>query len=204
MKQRLTDAELDSLLDRGGLGARRDAILSEVLAQVRAERPRRSRRRWAVAGLGAAAAAVLVVGLAPWRSTQAPSLRGKGTPVTASSTQPSLELDCLGATLAGCPRGSLVVVHATGVQGFLSAWAEPANGGERIWYFSAESSSPPVGVDTSAAATRAVKLGPEHAPGSYRVQVRVTAQPMSRAQLLALSRDAALVETEAVLTVTSP
>jgi hypothetical protein len=206
MRQERTDAALDSLLDRGGLGAaRRDAILSHVLAHAQAERSRRPRRRWAVAAFGSAAAAAAVLLLAPWRSPQVPSVREKGTAGRPASTEPSAELDCLGATLGACPKGSLIVVHAANVRGFLSAWAEPEDGGERIWYFSAESSSPLVdALSTSVAASRAVKLGPEHAPGSYVVHVRVTAQPMARDQLVRLSKNAALAATEALLTVTSP
>ncbi len=98
------------------------------------------------------------------------------------------------------------MVRVAGVRGYVSAWAEPAGGGERIWYFSADTSSPLVdAVSTSpAVATRAVKLGPEHAAGAYVVEVRVTAKPIARDELLRLPEDAALAKGRARLTVTLP
>jgi hypothetical protein len=93
-----------------------------------------------------------------------------------------------------------------GVRGFVSAWAEPAQGGERIWYFSAETFSPLVDAVSAipAATTRAVKIGPEHASGTYVVHIRVTERPMGRDDLLRLPVSAALVSDTGLLTVTSP
>ena len=207
MKHTRTTEEIDSLLGRGGIGAARlDTILESVLARVRAEAPARSRWRWSLAGLGAAAAAAAALFLlVPRFSPPASSpFRAKGT--VAPATKPSAEIECLGATLDACPTGSLLVVRVAGVRGYVSAWAEPAGGGERIWYFSADTSSPLVdAVSTSpAVATRAVKLGPEHAAGAYVVEVRVTAKPIARDELLRLPEDAALAKGRARLTVTLP
>jgi hypothetical protein len=92
-----------------------------------------------------------------------------------------------------------------GVRGFVSAWAERAGGGERIWYFSADTFAPQVdAVPTATATTRAIKIGPDHAPGTYVVKVRVTKQPMGRDSLLHLPATSALVETQSLLTVTLP
>src|SRR5512137_1635167 len=89
MKHARTDAELDSLLARGGLGpARRDAILEAVLAVVSAEHPPRSRWRWAVATVVAAGAAAAVVSLVP-RTPPKASLRAKGGAAKPSLTTPS-------------------------------------------------------------------------------------------------------------------
>ena len=131
--------------------------------------------------------------------------RAKGTAVKPWAT-PFAEIECLGATLDACPTGSLLVVRVTGVRGFVSAWAEPAQGGERIWYFSAETFSPLVGAvpTTPAATTRAIKIGLEHAAGAYVVEVRVTERPMGRDDLLRLPGNAALAKGRALLTVTSP
>ena len=49
--------------------------------------------------------------------------------------QPSVEIECLGATLEACPTGSLLVVRVAGVRGYVSAWAEPVGGGEKILVF---------------------------------------------------------------------
>jgi len=206
MKRPLTDAELDSLLERGGLGAtRRDDILTKVLATVAAQRPPRWRRLWALPAFGMAAAALLL--LVPQLSPRGLSpFRAKGTRARPAVTPPALHVECLGATPEDCPLGSLVVLSADGVRGFLSAWAEPAGGGERIWYFSAEGSSPFLDNTSasSAAGTRAVKIGPEHSVGKYVVQARVTARPMARDELLHLPASAALANWQSSITVTKP
>jgi len=100
----------------------------------------------------------------------------------------------------------LKVVRVDGVRGFVSAWAEPLGGGERVWYFSAETFSPLVdGISAApAAATRAVRIGPEHALGTFVVYIRVTLRPIGRDDLLRLSATAALVTAQVSLSVTSP
>ena len=205
MKPKRTIEELDSLLGRGGIGAsRRDAVLETVLARVKTEGgSARTRVWWSFAGLGLASAAVALILLVPRFSPfSSSSFRAKGSGASA----PSVQVECLGATLGRCPTGSLLVVRAAGVRGFISAWAEPFGGGERVWYFSAETSSPRVDAvsENSADAIRAVKLGPEHVEGSYVVQIRVTERPMRRDELLRMPGTAALVTGQASLSVTSP
>jgi hypothetical protein len=208
MRAPRTIEELDSLLGRGSVGAtRRDAILQTVLARVKAEGPARTRWRWTLAGLGTAAAAAAALFLLMPRFTQPTfsPFRAKGTLAKPSAT-PSAEIECLGATLDACPTGSLLVVRVAGVRGYVSAWAEPAEGGERIWYFSAETFSPLVDAvaTTPAVATRAVKIGLEHAAEAYVVEVRVTDRPMRRDDLVGLPGNAALAKGRALLTVASP
>jgi len=210
MKTKRRIEDLDSLLGRGGIGAtRREAILRTVLAHVKAEAPVRTRWSWSVAGLGtvAVAAAALFL-LVPRLSRPAlPSFRAKGSVADLPlATTPSVELDCLGASLAACPRESLLVVRVTGVRGYVSAWAEPAGGGERIWYFSAETQSPLVDglLNPPATTTRAVKIGPEHVTGIYSVEIRVTERPMRREDLMRLPASEALAQGRALLTVTPP
>ncbi|HEX7499961.1 MAG TPA: hypothetical protein VF524_06600 [Polyangia bacterium] len=112
----------------------------------------------------------------------------------------------MGATLDACPTGSLLVVRAAGVRGFVSAWAEPVGGGERIWYFSAETQSPRVdpALSPSAATTRAVKIGHEHVAPAYVVEIRVTEWPMGRGDLMRIPASAVLASGRALLTVTAP
>jgi hypothetical protein len=100
----------------------------------------------------------------------------------------------------------MVIVRVAGVHGFVSAWAEPVGGGERIWYFSADSFSPQVDAisTTSVFATRAVRIGPEHRAGSYVVQIRVTERPMQREELLRAPTSAVLAQGQSLLTVTLP
>jgi hypothetical protein len=203
MKPNRTTEELDSLLGRGSIGAaRRDAILATVLACVKAEAPARTRWRWSLAGLATAAAAAALILLVPRFSPPPSSFRAKG----AAANAPSAHVECLGASLDACPTGSLLVVEVAGVRGFVSAWAEPRQGGERIWYFSAETFSPLVDAASAipSATTRAVKIGPEHGSGTYVVHIRVTERPMGRDELLRLPVGSALVATQVALTVTSP
>ena len=197
MKGKRTTDELDALLGRGGLGAcKRDSILETVLQKVTNQQRRRRLWRWSVVGAGLAAAAASAVLIMPRhlsQPTMSTSFRAKGTPTRPIA--PSARVDCLGGTLAACPAGSLLVLNVVGARGFVSAWAEPVGGGERIWYFSADTHCPWVDglAGDSAAANRAVKIGPEHSPGRYLVEIRVTSRPMGRADLLRLTEDSALV-----------
>jgi hypothetical protein len=178
-----------------------------VLARVQPALPARTRWRWPIAGIGLAAAAAVLFLVVPRHAHQSatPSaFRAKG--LGSQHRTPVAGIECLGGTLAACPTGSLLVVRVAGVRGFVSAWAEPAAGGERIWYFSAETVSPVVdGVATDSTPTsRAIKLGPEHRPGAYAVEIRVTEKPMPRGELLQLPPGAALVTARAALSVASP
>jgi hypothetical protein len=207
MKQRRTTEELDVLLDRGGLGAcRRDDILKNVLAHVGRERPPRSRRRWALAGSGvaiaAAAAALFIVQRRPVDPAAGSAFRAKGTTL---ASVPSATIECLSGTPAACPIGSLLGVRVVGTRGYVSAWAEPTDGGERIWYFSAETVSPLLdGLAADQPTRRAVKIGPEHRAGTYVVEIRVTDRPLARSALLRLPAALASASGRVPLTVTLP
>jgi hypothetical protein len=112
-----------------------------------------------------------------------------------SSAAPArVDAICTGGPLTACPRGSRLVFHgwAGAGQGFLSAYAEPVGGGERIWYFSAEGESPRLGPD---AVDRSVVVGPEHVALRYRVHAVVGTRPLSRAEAVA-ANDPAVVGTE--------
>jgi hypothetical protein len=207
MNRNWSKQKLDSLLGRGGIGAsRRDAILDKVLARVKSEAPPRFRWRWPLAGLAslAAATAALLLLLPRFSPSSSSLFRAKGA-ATKLAAAPSTTIECLGGTLGACPIGSLLVVRVSGARGYVSAWAIPAGGGERIWYFSADTFSPLLDATsvTSAVATRAVKIGPEHVPGAYIVQLRLTEQPMMRADLLHAPASSALVAEEIVLTISS-
>jgi hypothetical protein len=87
--------------------------------------------------------------------------------------------------LSACPVGSRLLFAVEGAgTGYLAAYADPARGGERIWYFSRDSQSPALApVAGTQVAPKAILLGTEHPPGDYLVQVLVTSEPLSRAQL---------------------
>jgi len=210
MQPRRNREDLDSLLGRGSIGAtRRDAILETVLAQAKAEIPVLPHRRWYFAGLGAAAvAAAALFLLAPRTESNATSpFRAKGVVSNPPTASPSMEIECLGGTLEACPTGSLLVVRGSGVRGYVSAWADPiGGGGERIWYFSADSHTPLVDAisNPSTATTRAIKIGSEHVAATYVVETIVTERPMTRDELRRIPADAMLARGQALLTVTLP
>ncbi len=205
MDPRRSDTELDELLGRGSIGAgRRDAILETVLARVKVEKTAK-RRRWVRAGIGATAVAIAASLLVVPQIFKAdsPGFRAKGAPGLA---QAGISVECLGGELARCPVSSLLVISASGLRGYISAWAEPTHGGERIWYFAAEASSPFVDATaaSSAVATRAVRIGKEHKPGAYVVELRVTETPMSRAALMQGRLGQVLAASRVPLIVTKP
>jgi hypothetical protein len=92
-----------------------------------------------------------------------------------------------------------------GSGGFLAGYAEPRAGGERVWYFSADSETPAVpaaAAEQTVAFERAIRIGPETPPGEYRVHLFLTRAPMPRSALLAPGNPAdILARREATLVV---
>jgi hypothetical protein len=184
------DEDLDALLGGGRLsGPARDRIFDKVAAEV-APQPR-SRTRpgvWAFA-LAAAGAAAAVLIVAPRLTTRMQGgLRAKGDDGPGPAAL-QLDVACIGGTLSACPQGATLMFGASGAPsaGLLSAYAEPLEPGlERIWYFSADGESPRLSTSGGTEVVqRAVRVGPEHAPGHYRLHVFLTRAPASRAALLA-------------------
>lgn len=170
------DDEIDRLLARGrSSGPERERILERALT---ASAPRRRGfRRWLLFALPATAIAALFV-LWP-RSAFTP----KGEPAA-----PFLDVSC-DADHTACRLGSTLLFHVGGVAApaALIAWAEPANGGERIWYFPSGDGAA-VSVPASPAIQtlgRGVRIGPEHMPGKYVVHLVLARRPLSRADALA-------------------
>ena len=170
-----SDKEVDYLLARGTLsGSRREQILREVLTSARAK-PARARRRWWAWGGGtglALAAGTAAVLLWPRVPNQG-DFRVKGN----TGAPPAIEMTCLGASVKACPRGSLVAFQVDGAGGFLSAYADPVPGGERIWYLTNEPVRGPV-------IPKAARIGAEHRPGAYRVEVVLSRQAVPVAELV--------------------
>ena len=90
------------------------------------------------------------------------------------------------STGAGSYRPDRVGGSAGARTGYVSAYAEPVGGGERVWYFSAEHSAPAIAASGGATAPldAAVQIGPEHRPGRYFVHLVVAARPLSRSETL--------------------
>jgi hypothetical protein len=180
------DRELDHLLSRGGLGGpQRDIILERVLASTAAERPRFRWRNLLLAGLavGSVTAGALVM-IRPADQ----GFRARGTELGAS-----IDVACVGSTLAACPQGATLLFALSGASagGYLGAYAI-APDGSRIWYFSGEVEAPSIPLsDRTRAFTRGIRVGPEHRPGRYVVHVLLTRRPHSRERLAAPEPDRA-------------
>jgi hypothetical protein len=177
----MKDADLDALLARGALsGPARDRILDDVLARVSPTPAQRRTKLLMFTVLPAAAAFIAVIGGVSKLSgaKHADEFQARGGVAAAR-----VEAACTGGTMLACPQGSRLVFHASSEvgPGYLAAYAQPIHGGERIWYFSAESESPRVG---SGAVDRAVMLGAEHGAGRYKINVVVATRPLSRTEVL--------------------
>jgi len=176
--------ELDRLLGQGALsGPEKDRILETVLERCVPERPS---ARFGLLGrrLSWIAAVALIVLAAPglWYALRQDSgFRPKGSPVAG----PLLEVGCEGA----CARGGVLFfrVEHSKEAAHLAAFATSA-GGERIWYFPAADGSLPElpATDAPVVLPQGVRLGPEHAPGSYELHLLVLRRPASRERIDAL------------------
>jgi hypothetical protein len=170
------------LLSGGNLsGQQREEALERVLDGLPARAPARTRL------MALATAFLMVSGAAAFflffpRDSQ---LRAKG------ARAPILRVDCEPGGLGGRSLGGTLMFAVQGAraEARLAAYAEPADGGERIWYFSGDGESPAVGDQTpDAILRRGIRLGAEHRPGAYRLTVLVTATPLSRPAILELAR----------------
>jgi hypothetical protein len=194
-----TNDELDRLMARGGLGgAAREQILEGLLGAEAPPAPRPSRRRLWMGGLAlaAAGAAALVFVVRPSKD----EFRAKG----AGAGLAELGLDCEQGSLSACPLGSTLMfrVSSVGSAAYLQAYAEPRDGGERVWYFSAENQAPRLAARANTQVVRqGVRLGPEHRPGRYRVHVVLSTTPLGRTALLAGSPSTQLSATVVELNV---
>jgi hypothetical protein len=170
-----SDRDLQFLLSAGKLpGPEKDRILEQVLGKHGA-RPF-WRRGWPQLGmalsLAGATAALVVVARPHEEATDGLVSRGGkgGAPV-------ELDVSCRGADLSACPVGATLMFAVTGETsgGRLLAWAEPAEGGERIWYFrGAAAPTIAAGAGTRPVA-RGINLGSEHAVGRYLVTLMLVA-----------------------------
>src|SRR5262249_22493855 len=90
---------------------------------------------------------------------------------------------------ASCAAGErlLFLSEGSAAPSYLAAYAEPVDGGERIWYFpSRDGHSPELEAHAPPTLFReAVLVGNEHRPGHYRVTVVLSNRPLSRDEVLA-------------------
>jgi hypothetical protein len=178
----MKDPDLDALLARGALsGAARERVLSAVLDRVSPVKRRPWTQTAAVAllpALAAAAILVVVARIGSWARRGNPPIddfQARGT----TSAAPRVDASCTGGPMEACPKGSHLVFRTwPGAQpAFLAAFADPTAGGERVWYFSAESGSPQI---ERGALDQSVVIGPEHAVGQYVIHVVASLRPLTR------------------------
>ncbi len=191
--------QLDGLLARGGLsGAARERVLESVLQTAK---PRRS---WLMQGVrwGALPAALLVASalvLNP-RAAENARFRAKGEVLGKTVAQFELVCGARGATGTHCSTSDTLYFSANRISSepFLSAYADPEGGGERLWFFPS-TGQPSLELRASSAhqaASRAIPLRGIPA-GRYRVTLLLSAAPLSRAQALA-ARPAQVIALEVV------
>jgi hypothetical protein len=200
-----SDQELDLLLSRGRVrGPAAERARQRLLDDATAPRPARGKRLRVLGPLVALAAAAGIFLVA--RSALHPDGTGFRQKGGNSARPVLLGLTCSNGTPAACHRGARVsVAFADGASGYVGGYAEPERGGERIWYFSAEDGVASVAsAGGPALATRSVVLGPEHAPGRYRVVLVVARRPLGRAEILGGATPGVLLRTSLPLTVVAP
>jgi hypothetical protein len=179
-----TDEEIDVLLGQGRVAPSvKDRVFDQVIADLARQEPRRRARAPLLVGLFAVAGAAALLLLVPRPSDFGFRRKGAGS---EGATGMPVQIACVGGTLATCPVGATLLFSFQGEgSGFLAAYAQPrTGGGERIWYFSGDGESPRLaaGNDTTVA-PRAIRIGPEHAPGEYTVRLFFTRAPVARSLL---------------------
>jgi hypothetical protein len=200
-----SDDEMDYLLSRGKLGgSQRRRILDAALAAARTPFWARWRGRlaWSGGALALAGGAALLL-----LTLRAPSTDGDGASsfqVKGPGDAPLITASCLGAQVTACPSGSRLAFALEGGRdagGFLSAYAVPTPGGERIWYLTNE----PVGAPNADASARvlakAALIGDGQPAGSYRVHVIFSGRALAREALSSLRAGDALAHLELELVV---
>ncbi|HEY7373932.1 MAG TPA: hypothetical protein VIF57_17360 [Polyangia bacterium] len=168
-----TDDEVDYLLSAGRLGsAQRDRIFAAVAAAT-SSRPRRrfaARRGAALAG-AAALAALFGVSTSRRAPLDRDAFRDKGAAPAAAS----VGVACLRATLAACPRGSVLAFSVRGATAdtLVTAVMRPAGGGDTTSLLTDEPTSQRAPSDTELLA-RGARIPVEQPPGRYTIEVLLT------------------------------
>ena len=176
--------EVDYLLSGGRLGGSQlERISSAVVESARGPtrrrwgHPVRTWKRFGVMGLMVAgvAASFLLWSRGSFRGDRDP-FRAKGGAVVSPL---SMHVECLHATLAACPRGSLIAFSARGASEnlFMTAALEPRGPGARVRLLSNEPTSAQASSELGLLA-RGARLPADQAAGAYRLEVLVTRQPL--------------------------
>jgi hypothetical protein len=202
MRRRRRRDQLDFFLAGGNLARPTlDRIADQVIAR-QAPGPRRRRALLALTSALGVAAAVLVMVQRPPSGAQP-----NGAFSVKGPAGPSLQVECAQGPRSACPIGSTLLFSISGpADGYLSAFAEPVRaGGERIWYFSGDGTSPYLrGGGDRRILTQGVLVGSEHAPGEYVVHLLLTRSPLSRSEVLSPPSDTILGRASAALRIVRP
>lgn len=189
-KVAMDDKDLDYLLSRGRLsGPEKERVLDNVLrATAEPIGWRRVVRAATHKPLGwLAVATMLAAGVivpATWvlRQERPSGLRARGP----DSAVALFEVGCVG----GCAVGDILVIQVQGLSepAVLAAWAEGPQG-QRIWYFPADDGEAPLleATQEPVVVQRGIRLGPEHQPGRWRVQLLATRSRLDRDQIARLA-----------------
>jgi len=185
-----SDDEVDYLLSGGRLGGSQlERISSAVVESARGparrrwDLPVRTWKRYGVMGLVAAGAAAsfLLWSRGSFRGAgDRDSFRAKGGAVVSPL---SMNVECLHAALAACPRGSLLAFSARGASEnlFMTAALEPRGPGARLRLLSNEPTSARASSELGLLA-RGARLPADQAAGAYSLEVLITRQPLPRDQ----------------------
>jgi hypothetical protein len=175
---------LDDLLSRGRLaGPAAERILDGALRDAGIVGPPWYRRKPVLWGspvlVCAAAAAFLLIG-----RPSPDAMRSKGA---AAGDDAVVSVECAGRASGTCAGDDLILfrVEAVSRQGFLAAYAEPAAGGERIWFFpAAHGSAPVVTVSAEPQMLKQAVAARSLSPGRYQVHIVITARQLSKPEIL--------------------
>jgi hypothetical protein len=206
-----TERRMHRLLARGRLSRPeldviRESVLDAVRREKNAKRPARVYTLWATGAALAAAAAVLLLVFVPREPV------GHGGHVEIESGELgsgiTLEVRCSVGTLSACPASASLVFSVRAksgrAAGFVSAYAEPVSGGERVFYLSKEDGSAELAAKAEDArgSEHAVRIGSAQQAGRYRVHAFFAKRPLTRAEMVAegpISGVAAWASVEVVL-----
>jgi hypothetical protein len=175
---------LDELLSRGRLaGPAAERILDGALREAGIARPPWYRRKPILWGspvlVCAAAAAFLLIG-----RPSPDAMRSKGS---AAGDRAVVSVECSGRSFGTCRTEDFILfrVEAVPRQGFLAAYAEPASGGERVWFFpEADGNAPVVAASTEPQMLRQAVAARSLSPGRYQVHIVITGRPVSKPEIL--------------------
>jgi len=175
---------LDQLLSRGHLaGPAAERILEGALRDAEIVPQPWYRRRivlWGSPVLCAAVAALVLVAR--------PSPEGMRSKGGSASTGAIVSVECGGRAPGTCAADDLIMfrVEAVARPGFLGAYAEPAGGGERVWFFpSADGSAPAVAAGAEPQVLRQAVAARSLSPGRYQVHVVISDRPFGKSEILA-------------------